>query len=175
MGQEGRIKTWKDDKGYGFVASEKGGPDIFLHISAFTQRRKRPEVGDLITYELLITDSERPRAANVLFMDEPKEERMALTALLFFMLLVVFALIFVGYVGYVWRSHPNSTIPATLYRIFSAPSASHNEGDFRCASPKTYCSQMSSCSEALFHQERCGATEMDGDRDGISCEQQWCN
>lgn len=37
------------------------------------------------------------------------------------------------------------------------------------------CSQMTSCAEAKFFLENCPGTEMDGDHDGIPCEQQWCS
>ncbi|WP_416192130.1 cold shock domain-containing protein [Neisseria sp. CCUG12390] len=47
---------------------------------------------------------------------------------------------------------------------------------YRCDGRK-YCSQMTSCEEAEFFLENCGGAvqmEMDGDRDGIPCERQWC-
>ena len=45
---------------------------------------------------------------------------------------------------------------------------------FRCDG-RTMCSQMTSCAEATFFLQNCPNTEMDGDRDGIPCERQWCN
>ncbi len=44
---------------------------------------------------------------------------------------------------------------------------------FSCDGRKR-CPQMSSCAEAIWFLEHCPGTEMDGDRDGIPCEQQWC-
>jgi len=40
---------------------------------------------------------------------------------------------------------------------------------------RTRCPQMHSCEEAKFFLENCPNTEMDGDRNGIPCEKQWCN
>ncbi|MBK1714844.1 excalibur calcium-binding domain-containing protein [Rubrivivax gelatinosus] len=40
---------------------------------------------------------------------------------------------------------------------------------------RTRCTQMHSCAEAKFFLDRCPNTEMDGDGDGIPCEQQWCH
>ena len=40
---------------------------------------------------------------------------------------------------------------------------------------RTRCPQMTSCEEATFFIQNCPGTEMDGDRDGIPCESQWCN
>jgi hypothetical protein len=39
---------------------------------------------------------------------------------------------------------------------------------------RVYCSQMTSCNEATFFLENCPGAKMDGDRDGIPCERQWC-
>lgn len=39
---------------------------------------------------------------------------------------------------------------------------------------RTSCPQMTSCAEATYFIQRCPDTAMDGDRDGIPCEDQWC-
>lgn len=39
---------------------------------------------------------------------------------------------------------------------------------------RTYCSQMHSCAEAIYFVQHCPNTKMDGDNDGLPCEQQWC-
>jgi uncharacterized membrane protein YsdA (DUF1294 family)/cold shock CspA family protein len=64
---KGRVTRWEDDKGFGFVAPSLGGERVFLHISAFRKRRRRPVENDLVTYELAFDDRRRPRASNVLF------------------------------------------------------------------------------------------------------------
>ncbi|HEV2708378.1 MAG TPA: excalibur calcium-binding domain-containing protein [Pyrinomonadaceae bacterium] len=48
------------------------------------------------------------------------------------------------------------------------------EAEFQCDG-RTRCSQMTSCAEAMYFLKNCPGVEMDGDRDGIPCEQQWCN
>lgn len=40
---------------------------------------------------------------------------------------------------------------------------------------RIHCSQMSSCTEAKYFLRHCPGVKMDGDGDGIPCEQQWCN
>jgi len=47
-------------------------------------------------------------------------------------------------------------------------------GRFRCDG-RTYCSQMRSCEEATYFIQNCPGTKMDGDRDGVPCERQWCH
>ena len=39
---------------------------------------------------------------------------------------------------------------------------------------RTMCSQMRSCGEAQYFLQHCPGTAMDGDNDGVPCEQQWC-
>ena len=45
---------------------------------------------------------------------------------------------------------------------------------FRCDGRRR-CSQMTSCEEAKFFLAHCPGVEMDGEHDGIPCEQQWCH
>jgi hypothetical protein len=40
---------------------------------------------------------------------------------------------------------------------------------------RQHCSQMTSCEEATYFQKNCPGTKMDGDHDGIPCEQQFCH
>lgn len=65
-------------------------------------------------------------------------------------------------------STPTPTIPGT-----TAPEAPRAAPSFRCDG-RQYCSQMNSCEEAKFFLAHCPNTKMDGDRDGIPCEEQWC-
>ena len=39
---------------------------------------------------------------------------------------------------------------------------------------KTRCTEMNSCAEATFYLNHCPDVKIDGDHDGIPCEQQWC-
>lgn len=39
---------------------------------------------------------------------------------------------------------------------------------------RQHCSQMTSCAEATYFLQHCPNTKMDGNYDGVPCEQQWC-
>jgi len=64
MRKKGKIAAWHDDKGYGFIAPIGGGPKVFIHIKAFSNRNRRPEVGDVVTYAVTKDERGRTRAAN---------------------------------------------------------------------------------------------------------------
>ena len=46
--------------------------------------------------------------------------------------------------------------------------------EFTCDG-REHCSQMTSCKEAEYFINHCPGTKMDGDKDGVPCEDQWCN
>jgi len=55
----------------------------------------------------------------------------------------------------------------------SKPSPSPSAASFSCDGRK-YCSQMTSCAEATYFLKNCPGVKMDGNNDGVPCEQQWC-
>ena len=63
---------------------------------------------------------------------------------------------------------PQASPPAP--RPLPTPSPRSGAGGFTCGT-KRVCGDMSSCAEARFHLEQCGLTRLDGDRDGVPCEQ----
>lgn len=62
---------------------------------------------------------------------------------------------------------PNSAGLAT------PPNAEPAKAAFRCDG-RTHCSQMHSCAEAKYFLAHCPNVKMDGNHDGVPCEQQWC-
>jgi len=42
--QRGKLTTWKDDRGFGFIKPDQGGKDVFLHISAVNGASRRPKL-----------------------------------------------------------------------------------------------------------------------------------
>lgn len=174
---QGRIADWKDDKGFGFISPNGGGSRVFLHVSAFDARSRRPAAGDLVTYELRTDERGRPKAIAVRFVGDRATARRkpALLETLGTTFVAAALLGIVAYVVYVRFTHPNSSLQASVYKVFFARDALRANADFRCSAEKNSCSRMSSCAEAFFHQEVCRVEGMDGDRDGIPCERQWCD
>lgn len=65
----GTVKWFNDDKGFGFIEQEGGGPDVFVHFSSINDTgRKSLAEGQKVTFE--ITQGQKgPQAANVTIVD----------------------------------------------------------------------------------------------------------
>lgn len=180
MRYQGRIIQWDGAKGFGFIEWNGSSDKLFVHVSAFADRSRRPAVGDIVTYEAERDAEGRHRAVKVMY---PSSFRQAAA----------------GAVRAPARRHRGGGRPwlrgvaltgmfaggVLLYSAFgqkgdagmalsAAPVASRAPAMvFECAG-KTRCTEMRSCEEAMFYLQNCPGTLSDGDRDGIPCEDQWC-
>jgi cold shock protein len=60
----GVLKTWKEDRGFGFISPDNGSKDVFIHISAIGETSRRPIPGDIIHYQLVRDRNGKFRAIN---------------------------------------------------------------------------------------------------------------
>lgn len=91
---KGKITTWNDDKGFGFITPVSGGKQVFVHINAFGNRNRRPEVNQLVTYALSSDGKGRPYATNATLAGDrlPKQAKRS-NDTLFVIVPVIFLLI----------------------------------------------------------------------------------
>ncbi|MDR7148526.1 uncharacterized membrane protein YsdA (DUF1294 family)/cold shock CspA family protein [Hydrogenophaga palleronii] len=61
----GAIKTWNDDRGFGFIEADQGGQEVFVHIKAFSSRAGRPQLNQRVTFEVELNRDGKKRAKNV--------------------------------------------------------------------------------------------------------------
>ena len=61
---KGVLKTWKEDRGFGFIKPDDGGKDIFIHISALSSESRRPITGDVIHYQITKDNRGKYKAIN---------------------------------------------------------------------------------------------------------------
>ncbi len=60
---KGKLKKWKDERGFGFIKSEDGNEEVFLHIPELKNSTRRPQVGDTIYYHV-VAENDKLRACN---------------------------------------------------------------------------------------------------------------
>jgi cold shock CspA family protein len=197
--ETGKLVRWIDDKDFGFIQPNAGGNDIFIHISALRGMSRSPVVGDTIHYQTEFDASGKRRASHAriegvpqaltlepvarkpelpassstydrplpkskLRINQPQKRRSRLPFL--FVLLIVS-----GVYAYDRLNHRPS-------EIIDQPTAQPvvesviPEQQFQCQG-KVYCSEMASREEAEFYLDNCPGTKMDGDSDGIPCENQF--
>ena len=63
----GTLKMWNAERGYGFIADDAGGPDMFLHVSALQSAGIDPDnirKGERLSFDVESTREGKTRAAN---------------------------------------------------------------------------------------------------------------
>lgn len=57
MKEQGRVKWFRNDKGYGFITPDSGGEEIFVHFSGITGKGYRSLEGvERVEFERIQTD-----------------------------------------------------------------------------------------------------------------------
>lgn len=196
MRYEGRLAKWNAERGFGFIASADSGEDVFVHISAFPRNGREPAVDEWLSFEVEPDGKGKKRAVRVrrrgseTVARAPSSRRAPVrlsrtpkAASPAGKLVVVALLAAMGWAG-------DSRLTARLNvhgaagtapPIHAPVSSGWLPGssklpvppDFRCDG-RQYCSQMTSCREATLFLQNCPGTKMDGNHDGVPCEQQWC-
>ena len=169
----GNLTKWNDDRGFGFISSPQNTDEIFVHISAFPRDGERPKVGELISFEIDTEKSGKVRAVRVLRLgsvvrkrnreSQKAQSNVALFKLGFtFVLILVLA--YIGYNYYISQKKPNFLAPKQSITdpVFTGQ-------NFKCDG-RQHCNQMTSRAEAEYFLKYCPNTKMDGDYDGIPCE-----
>ena len=94
---KGKIASWNDEKGYGFISPLAGGDRTFVHIKAFANRARRPMVGDVVTYSVSADARGRLRAEDAAIAGVPgKVKPRQPSGFLDFLLASVFLLVVAG-------------------------------------------------------------------------------
>ena len=188
---KGTLKKWLNEKGYGFISPDKEQKDVFIHISAFDRDiPRKPKVGDTIFYHVSTDKNGKIKAVDAAIegavpvkrttrSPKPKQSyqrRGGKSGSKFFMICMLL-IIAIGSTLYKrFQSTGGQILPSSLNvsNFIDSTRSSSISQQYSCTG-KTHCSHMSSCAEATFYIRNCPNTKMDGDRDGVPCERQWCN
>ena len=176
MRTHGTLTKWNDDRGFGFIKPAGAGDEIFVHVSAFPRDGVRPNIDELISFDIETDADGRKRAVRVLrpgsrgvptAANGPAPSRAPLAAIL--------ALLVGGVLGgYAYRTL-TLTHPDGARQVAPPPQAETVALERFACDGRTRCTQMTSCEEAMYFLQHCPGVQMDGDHDGTPCEQQWCN
>lgn len=63
---EGSLKSWNDERGFGFIQPDQGGDEIFVHIKTIVNRQGRPQIGQRLSFEVELGPQGKKRAKAVL-------------------------------------------------------------------------------------------------------------
>lgn len=62
---KGKISQWHDKKGFGFIVEQNDNERIFFHISSVVTRERRPEIGDIVDFNVIQDKDNRLKADDV--------------------------------------------------------------------------------------------------------------
>jgi CspA family cold shock protein len=48
----GRLKTWREDRGFGFIQPDDGGDDVFCHVTRLLDGLMSPPIGARVQYDV---------------------------------------------------------------------------------------------------------------------------
>lgn len=190
---EGKLRKWNAERGFGFIVAADGGQDIFVHISAFARDGRVPTEGEALTFEVEPDRNGKRSAVRVRRLSDPQpalarvvtsgqgRARTAGSGSGFLQKLVVVLMLaavivyaysrYTNRVGQIEAAAPTAAQSSAPVSLFAPTQAA--PARFNCDGRK-YCSQMTSCKEAKLFLKNCPGMEMDGNHDGVPCEQQWC-
>lgn len=180
MRTHGTLVKWNDERGFGFIAPAQTQDELFVHVSAFP-RGERPRVGELVSYEVEHNAQGKLRAIRVqrpggtLQGQARTDSRIQSRSGNAGPLLAVAAVAAIGVFAYLhFVSRSDTSVQSDEADAVALAESATTETEFACGG-RTRCTQMTSCEDATWVLRNCPNVQMDGDHDGIPCEQQWCN
>ncbi len=188
---KGTLKKWFEEKGFGFISPDKGSKDLFIHVSAFDRDiPRRPKVGDIIFYHVHTDKNGKTKAVDAAIegaepivrikSPKPKQYYKKRGRNNGWRFLVICTVLVIGLASTIYnrfQSTGGQVLPSAsqISNIFKKSQNTEKSASIYSCRGKTRCNQMTSCEEATFYIRNCPGTKMDGDRDGIPCESQFCN
>ena len=77
MRYTGTLKSWNDERGFGFIESAQSGQDIFVHIKDFPSGTGRPSIGQVLTFSVETGTNGKKKACALEYPARTKTRRRA--------------------------------------------------------------------------------------------------
>ncbi len=77
MRMKGKIIKWNSDKAFGFIAPNGGGDHVFIHKTALSNRKRTPQMRDVITFSISKDKDGRYCASDATFSGEKLKKKEA--------------------------------------------------------------------------------------------------
>lgn len=62
---DGILKSWNEERGFGFITPLQGGDDVFVHVKALPARSGRPQLNQAVSFEVEPGPQGKKRATKV--------------------------------------------------------------------------------------------------------------
>ena len=195
MFTEGIVKTYNEEKGFGFIQIEDQKKDLFFHIKDFPNKQQLPQIGEKLKFRIVSDNNGKMKAENIIRLDlkvkeinsisthrtsyrpkvKPKEKKFNFMSLLIG--LVIFSIFLTILLPFLSDIYQRETLKRQVAEPANRASSSMNTNTnvtskYSCDG-RVHCSQMKSYDEAVFFINNCPGTKMDGDGDGDPCEGQF--
>jgi uncharacterized membrane protein YsdA (DUF1294 family)/cold shock CspA family protein len=69
----GKLTKWNDDRGFGFIQPVDSSQEVFLHIDELKDATRRPQVNDIIYYDVVAEKDGKFRANNAFILGARQE------------------------------------------------------------------------------------------------------
>lgn len=70
MRLKGKLIKWNDEKAFGFIVPNGGGDQVFIHKTAFSSRKRTPQINDVISFSITKDNQKRYCAEEATFSGE---------------------------------------------------------------------------------------------------------
>lgn len=70
---EGTLKSWDDERGFGFIEPLQGGQAVFVHVTAFGRQPNRPPLGQMLLFEVELGPTGKKRAKHVVVVRQAQQ------------------------------------------------------------------------------------------------------
>jgi len=77
MRLKGKLIKWNEDKAFGFIVPNGGGDHVFIHKTALSNRKRTPQVNDVITFTIAKDKQGRYCANDATFSGEKLKKKEA--------------------------------------------------------------------------------------------------